>query len=212
MAGMRMVPVRAGASAFESEDVVEVLAGRDGMVWASIRCVRDVEAMPVNRRWFRQSVSEVDDHTIAFVHLEQRAWNTAVVRISGRIHTRDHRQRRGLRSYGHLDGVRCGRGVHQNRWARYGCDGCRGRVAAHMFVTLRGNQGDWYRTGKRHQNRRRQLHAIIYLFAVPVGASIFRRIGRFVNLWSESWSESPRHRPGPQASWLRLRATGRRKC
>src|SRR5690606_39728094 len=85
---MRMVPVGAGRPGPDLEAVDELLAGRDRVERAAVRCEWQVQPVPVNRGRLRQLIAEPHDHVIALPHLQGRAGPTAGVGVYGGLGAR----------------------------------------------------------------------------------------------------------------------------
>src|SRR5712691_6230422 len=77
---MRVIEV--SAFLVESE-LIDELAARSDRVLARagrpIHVIRDLEAVPVHRRWFRKVVIYDDPDAITLIHLNCRSWSAAVV-------------------------------------------------------------------------------------------------------------------------------------
>src|SRR5258708_20270547 len=80
---MGMIPIGAGSSPPDGEDVVVPRPRRDGIVWAAVGVGGEIETVPVNGGRLGQAVVKMDDHPVAFVYLQSRTGNTALVGEDG---------------------------------------------------------------------------------------------------------------------------------
>src|SRR5260370_13359700 len=92
-----MIPIGAGSPPPDGEDVVVPRPRRDGIVWAAVGVGGEIETVPVNGGRLGQAVVKMDNHPVAFVYLQSRTGNTAVVgeNVGGRAGQQCDSRRRG---------------------------------------------------------------------------------------------------------------------
>src|SRR5205085_11159881 len=95
--GMLMIPVSAGLSFSDCEDVVVFLARANRVERTSIGNSGDMKLMPMNRGGLAQLVRKMNDDVIAFANVERRSGDLPVI---GEDVSRNSRPQRNLRGLG----------------------------------------------------------------------------------------------------------------
>src|SRR5690242_19667540 len=132
---MRMVPISTRGAVANCEGVVVTLSGLDRLERTAVRLEREMDAVPMNRRCFRQFVTKMDDDVITLAHVECWSRNVAVVRERLGRHMRLQRNSCHRRSEIHFDGVRQLRNVGEEwRIGRFDIDAVPTRRRAHTLV------------------------------------------------------------------------------